>query len=355
MKNVLKVVFVIIGTIVGAGFATGQEIYLFFGKFGLKGRLLLVLSSLLFGVIIYKTLSIIDKNDIYNYQDFIKIIFKTKNQIAYNIINFIVTAFLGISFVIMCAGMGAYFYQEFQINSIIGSSIMSIVALAIFINKTKGMIKLNSIAIPFLIFVIGILIFVKTDNKGFVQNTYLIQGIYSTIIYVSYNSIVLIPVLISLRKYINRKEQRIAIALSCIIIILFLKLIIWNSIIGIPSNIKIEIPVLYIARMKSSFFALLYGIAIIFAMLTSAISAGAGFMSNISSNEKTQFVLISMLCLTAIFLSNIGFSKLLESLYPIFGVLRDITNVFYSFILKKIRFIDKLYKANKKGESHGLL
>lgn len=30
MKNVLKVVFVIIGTLIGAGFASGQEVYLFF-------------------------------------------------------------------------------------------------------------------------------------------------------------------------------------------------------------------------------------------------------------------------------------------------------------------------------------
>ena len=34
MKNVLKIVFVIIGTTIGAGFASGQEIYLFFNKYG---------------------------------------------------------------------------------------------------------------------------------------------------------------------------------------------------------------------------------------------------------------------------------------------------------------------------------
>ena len=35
--NVLKVVFVIIGTLIGAGFASGQEIYAFFYSFGIKG------------------------------------------------------------------------------------------------------------------------------------------------------------------------------------------------------------------------------------------------------------------------------------------------------------------------------
>ena len=37
MKNVLKIVFVIIGTTIGAGFASGQEIYLFFNKYGFMG------------------------------------------------------------------------------------------------------------------------------------------------------------------------------------------------------------------------------------------------------------------------------------------------------------------------------
>ncbi len=34
IKNICKITFVIIGTIIGAGFASGQEIYTFFNKYG---------------------------------------------------------------------------------------------------------------------------------------------------------------------------------------------------------------------------------------------------------------------------------------------------------------------------------
>ena len=34
MKNIIKIVFVIIGTLVGAGFASGKEIYSFFFIYG---------------------------------------------------------------------------------------------------------------------------------------------------------------------------------------------------------------------------------------------------------------------------------------------------------------------------------
>ena len=33
MRDILKTIFVIIGTMIGAGFASGQEIYLFFNRY----------------------------------------------------------------------------------------------------------------------------------------------------------------------------------------------------------------------------------------------------------------------------------------------------------------------------------
>ena len=62
MKNITKVIFVIIGTFIGAGFASGQEIYLFFFKYGINGIIGIIISSLILGIIISKTLRIIKEN-----------------------------------------------------------------------------------------------------------------------------------------------------------------------------------------------------------------------------------------------------------------------------------------------------
>ena len=48
-------VFSIIGTLIGAGFASGQEMYLFFFRYGVNGILGLVLCSSLMAGVIYKT------------------------------------------------------------------------------------------------------------------------------------------------------------------------------------------------------------------------------------------------------------------------------------------------------------
>lgn len=56
MKNILKSVFVIVGAVVGAGFASGQEIYSFFNIYNENGAIGILISSVLLGIIIYKTL-----------------------------------------------------------------------------------------------------------------------------------------------------------------------------------------------------------------------------------------------------------------------------------------------------------
>ena len=65
------ILFSIIGTLIGAGFASGQEIYLFFYRYGLNGIIGLILCSGLIGIIIYKTFLIIYKNKITTYEEFL--------------------------------------------------------------------------------------------------------------------------------------------------------------------------------------------------------------------------------------------------------------------------------------------
>ena len=80
MKNVFKVVFVIIGTLIGAGFASGQEMYIFFFSYGINGIYGIIISSSLMGLIIYKSFKLINKYNINNYKDFINIIFNFKSN-----------------------------------------------------------------------------------------------------------------------------------------------------------------------------------------------------------------------------------------------------------------------------------
>ena len=62
MKETISIVLVIIGALVGAGFASGQEIYSFFYLYGKNGIYGILIMSVLIGILIYKSLKIIFKN-----------------------------------------------------------------------------------------------------------------------------------------------------------------------------------------------------------------------------------------------------------------------------------------------------
>ncbi|MFR6022240.1 MAG: hypothetical protein ACLUHC_04845 [Clostridia bacterium] len=152
MKNILKTVCVIIGTIIGAGFASGQEVYIFFFSHGIKGLIGIIISSVIIGLIIYKSLKIIKYENIQNYDEFLKNLIRNKK--IKDFADILINIFILISFYIMIAGFGAYLEQELHINSILGSGILSIICYFIFQSNLKGVVKVNQFLIPILIVVI---------------------------------------------------------------------------------------------------------------------------------------------------------------------------------------------------------
>ena len=150
--SILKVVFVIIGTLIGAGFASGQEIYTFFFSYGINGILGIIVSGSIIGLTIYKTFKILEKNNIKNYKEFLNVFIK--NDKIKEFANAIINIFILVSFYIMIAGFGAYLKQEINLNSILGSSILAILCFILFKTNINGILKINEILIPILIVVV---------------------------------------------------------------------------------------------------------------------------------------------------------------------------------------------------------
>ena len=211
ISNILKVVFVIIGTLIGAGFASGQEIYVFFFSFGINGLFGILVSSIIIGLIIYKSFLIIQKKDIKNYKELLNNIMK--NEKLREITNIIVNIFILISFYIMVAGFGAYLKQEFSLNNIIGSGILALLCLVIFKTNIKGFVKINEILIPILIIIVILIgiINIKNINFTYIDHYLVVQNegnwVVTSILYASYNSVLLIPVLISIKDYIGDRKS----------------------------------------------------------------------------------------------------------------------------------------------------
>ena len=129
MIEVISITLVIIGALIGAGFASGQEIFSFFYIYGKNGIYGILIMSILIGIFIYKSLKIIYQKQVYNYNDFLNLFIK--NTKIRNVILWIVNVLLLVSFYIMVAGFGAYFEQEIGINRIIGSIVLNLLCVCL--------------------------------------------------------------------------------------------------------------------------------------------------------------------------------------------------------------------------------
>lgn len=336
MKNRIIVIFVIIGTLIGAGFASGREIYMFFMQYGNLGKIGIIISSIITGLIIYRVL---DLTKIYQIDNYHKLLEKInwKHPKINKLINLIVNAFLLISFYIMIAGFSAYIEQTYNTPIYISSIIFVIICYIIFKNSIKGVIKANEVLVPFLILLIAYLgiknlpnIFNESSQIAYKSSGWLV----SSILYASYNSIILIPVLTSLKNCIDSRKSVIQISIMSSIIISILAFLIYGLLQrGSFFISELEMPLVEITMQFGKIFKYIYGFVIVASIFTSVVSTGYSFLKNVSKSKKTYEIILIIMCLSGILVSNIGFSKLVEILYPTFGVL-GLIQIFIIFIKK---------------------
>lgn len=190
----------------------GQEIYTFFNKYGGYGLIGLTISIALISIIIYKTFKSVLENKIDSYQDFLTKImpqrFKNNKILIFTIKN-IINIFLLIAFNIMVAGFSTYFVQELNISKWIGAIIITILSFITFSKSINGVIKINTYLIPI---IIGLIVFLGINKINTIEilqgnNNSSLYWIISSILYASYNSITLIPILVSLKKQISTKKE----------------------------------------------------------------------------------------------------------------------------------------------------
>ncbi len=314
----------------------GQEIYLFFYRFGTKGLLGIIICNIIMAIIIYKTLKILYENNINTYKNFLDKIFLENEKLS-NITNIIINIFLCATFFIMISGFGTYLLQSFGMNQIIGSSILALISYIVFLRKIESFAKINNIVIPILItiiLIIGIINIVnlkKIDNNIYLDKSYF--WILQAILYASYNLVLVEPVLVNLKQFLKNKEQILKISIGVGIIMTILATLEFLLLTNVDVIFKnLEMPLVYVVEKSFPTFTYLYGIIILIAIFTTAVSVGISFLNNISKNKKSFPQKAEILCISSVIISQISFSKLVEYLFPLFGFLGLLQMI---FILKK--------------------
>ena len=295
MLRLLIPVFIYIGAVVGAGFASGQEIAVFFGTdssgFGIP------IAGFLFTICAYRIFCDVNKYGISSYTEYLE----EKTYFLAPFFKTVSVLFCCASYGIMVCGVNSVL-QNYNMNY--GGLIFALFCFVIFMFDLKGVAVINIISTP--IIIIGML------SVGFKSIPVFAVQTLKTTYYAAYNMLACLPVLCGLNVYIKNKKQSLFIALTSGFILTFLMLIV-NIITPLDYG---EMPMLVQARNVN--MDVLYSLVLILAMLTTAVSNGFGFVK--STNIKPIYSNI-ILFVTALVMLSFGFAPLVEKVFVFFGAL----------------------------------
>ncbi|MDD2216299.1 MAG: hypothetical protein PHE41_07005, partial [Eubacteriales bacterium] len=157
----LRISLLYIGVLMGAGFASGKEIWQFFGVFGGKGLFGIILISVIFislGYIIVSISRALDTGDLS------KIIVPFNNRLVENIIGGVVASFIFLGYFSMLAAGGAIAQEQLGIHRAIGSFIlMVLVVLTIIKGFSRVSDRLGKVVPVLLITTLVLVFFIITQ------------------------------------------------------------------------------------------------------------------------------------------------------------------------------------------------
>ncbi|QOS78166.1 hypothetical protein JNUCC31_26120 [Paenibacillus sp. JNUCC31] len=324
--RVLQIAFTYIGTVVGAGFATGQEILQFFTQYGKWATMTIGLSTMLFVWLGTKMMLIAHDTGSRSYEDLNKHLFGQKAGKWITWVTLLIL--IGVNSV-MLAGAGSVFVEHLGMHYQTGLIVTLIGTYLLLGRGIQAILQMNSIVVPMMLLLSLLMITSTIHHPGadrfitLTTDSHPIQVWLSPLLYSSFNlalaQAVLVPVGNQIR---SRKVLKWGGVLGGIGVGFMLMAAHFAMSAQMPGIIQFEIPMGSIAFQLGWVVQSVY-VSLIFMEIFSTFVADIYGMTlqlrqHIEVHPKIITLAIMLLCYS---LSQFGFSSLLSILYPIFGSL----------------------------------
>lgn len=333
MKKSLQIAGAYIGLIVGAGFASGQEVLQFFTSFGWYGILGTIIATFLFAFLGMQIMQLGSHLQTTSHKE---VVYKICGKYIGVGVDILVTFFLFGVAVVMIAGSGSIFEQQFGIEPIIGNLILTFLVIGTLCLNVKNVISIISLISPFLL----ILIFIITGYSILTSSTSLSEldtiaasqpsaapnWLVGGLLYVSYN----IAAGISMLAVIGGTEKSEKVAsrgglLGGIGLGLLLLLINLGLFMNADHIIGADMPTLMLAVEISPIVGVLMSVALLGMVFNTAVGMLYAFTARFVKPEtprfKSSIVVIGLLAFGASF---VGFTTLVGTVYPVTGYLGSV-------------------------------
>lgn len=318
---------VYIGTVVGAGFASGQEVLQFFGYFGIRGFVGLILATAVF---IFFGSMVLQIGHRVKAESFLPVVKEVTGRKLGLIIDVIISFFMLGMVVTMFAGAGAIFVEQFNLPAIWGSLFMLGISLITVLLGIDRVIESISFVAPILVASILALALwtVFSSPQGLIQNLSLNNPVraafplwpVAALLYSSYNLVLAIPVLGPMGALSEPKALRRGAIWGGIGLGVCSMAIVASILARAPQATRFEIPMIAIAGSISPLIGTLYSFVLVAEIYTTAVAGLYGFTSRLTREGTSSYRWLAVgTGGVALILAQFGFSNLVSFLFPVEG------------------------------------
>ena len=310
-----------VGTVVGAGFASGQEIWTFFVRFGWAGFFGLALSGALFALAGLRALALGACFGPRATQ------FQALAAIAGSwapLLDLVLLVFLIVLSGVMLAGAGAMAGQ-YSGPAWVGILLTASLALLVIRADVPGLTAANEVVVPILVLATISLALASLGAPGTSR-----PGTYppswgwplAALLYASYNTALALPVLSAMGAAEVDAAVRRAGALWGAFGLFFVGGLVAASLLRQPDlAARSEVPMAAIAGRIAKPFAWLYGAVLWAELFTTLVADSYGAavrLGQLFGGSRTLWAGITMIL--GMLLSRLGFARLVRTAYPAFGL-----------------------------------
>jgi uncharacterized membrane protein YkvI len=339
--SIMLVAATYIGTVIGAGFATGKEIVTFFSNYGALGTFGIIITCYLLTFFGTKIMLISAQIEAYSYKEFNEYLF---GKAWGKVINFIIFIIVMSVTSVMLSGAGAVFHEQLGIPYLVGIFATILFVYLVVMKGLKGLFAINSYIVPLIIlFSLFIFISIFDQNLSLLIAPFLSIDMpnnplwaMSPFTYASFNVITALVVLVPLGKEIKNEFVLRWGGFFGGLGLLILLLLSHFSLLVNPATFAFEIPMAEIVKYFGKFIHLLF-LLIIFSEIFNTVTAnvyGISRQLKMSFGLKYNHAVLIVLLIIFLISQQYNYGELLTVLYPLFGYI----GLFYlvSLLLKKI-------------------
>ncbi|MCW2271002.1 hypothetical protein D3C77_16600 [compost metagenome] len=328
-KQSIQIALAYMSVVIGGGFASGQEVLQFFTGYGLIGIVGTLVSGVLFAFLGMQIARMSSQMQANSHKEVLYRLFGTRIGL---VVDVVLSFFLYGVGVVMLAGSGSIFAQEYSMPPLFGGVLMTVLVIATLCLNVKRIINLISAVMPFLLAMVLIIttysIFnynasVETLDAVARENNETVTGNWfvGALLYASFNIAVGFPMLAVIG---GMTKQPKAAAVGGILGGLGLGALILLLNIGLFANINqlqgIEMPSLALSGRISPILSVVMSIALVCMIYSTAVGMFFAFSARFAKPDSRRFKLVSAVTVcVGLALSLGGFSKLVGTVYPLLG------------------------------------